>query len=119
MARAKVILRGCKTFEASPTKGGRKWKKGAPVILINDNEIDYYRTQSEFTVTDLGEPKKVAAKPEADGGGEGGPDKHTKSSLKKLGKDELMEMAEDTFGLELEGDETKDALAEAILEAQG
>jgi hypothetical protein len=121
MARAKVVLRGCQTFQASPSKGGRKWKKGAPVVLTNENEIAYYKTQTEFTVTELGEPKKKAAKPEPDeGGGEdGGASKHTKTSLMRMGKDDLMELAEDTFGLELEGDETKDDLAEAILEAQG
>jgi len=121
MARAKVVLRGCKTFQAAPNKGGRKWKKGAPVILTDENEVAYYKTHSEFTVTDLGEPKKQAAKPVAPegGGDDGGTDKHTKTSLKKLGKDDLMTLAEETFGLELEGDETKDELADAILEAQG
>jgi hypothetical protein len=122
MARAKVVLRKCQTFQAAPNKGGRKWKKGAPVILTNENEIDYYRGQAEFVVTDLGEPKKKAAKetPADDGGGDdGGDDKHTKASLMRMSKDDLMTLAEDTFGLELEGDETKDDLAEAILEAQG
>ena len=122
MARAKVVLRKCQTFQAAPNKGGRKWKKGAPVILTNENEIDYYKGQSEFVVTDLGEPKKKAAKPaepSGDDGGDGGEDKHTKASLMRMSKDDLMALAEDTFGLELEGDETKDDLAEAILEAQG
>lgn len=121
MARAKVVLRKCQTFQAAPSKGGRKWKKGAPVTLTNENEIAYYKGQSEFVVTDLGEPKKKAAKeePATDDGGSGDDlsPGHTKSSLMRLSKDDLMELAEETYALELEGDETKDALTEAILEA--
>lgn len=64
MATARVELKGA----LSHSRGaGRVFHKGLPQILSDANEINYYRTQSAFTVTDLEEPKKPAQQSEPSG----------------------------------------------------
>jgi tRNA1(Val) A37 N6-methylase TrmN6 len=45
--------------------------------------------------------------------------KLTKAALNKMGKDELEQLARDSFSIELDKRKTKASLVKAILEAQG
>lgn len=57
MARAKVVLKEAVSY----TIKGRVWKKKQPQILTDPKEIEFYRANSRFSVTDLKEPGKSAA----------------------------------------------------------
>ena len=116
MARARVELIG----SLSHTRGGRKFERGKPQILTNAAEILYYQNQSDFAVTVEEAPKKKAkAAPPTPPAGEakGDGDDYTEEQLKKMKKDELIEVA-DELELLLEGNEKKSEMIEAILEAQ-
>lgn len=122
MARARVELRGSLTHEASAAGGGRKMKKGSPVVLTNPAHIQYYRDQAGFAVTFLADKKKakpVATEPDGGDGepGGGGAVLHTEAELKKMRKSELVVVA-DALGMEEPDEHTVAELVSGILDAQ-
>lgn len=56
MARARVVLSNAQ----SHVRGNRTFKKGVPEILTDEDEIAYYKAQSQFTVTMLKDPTRPA-----------------------------------------------------------
>lgn len=115
MARAKVTLRNSETFQGLQDV---IWKKGQSRTLTKSDEIEYYRRQSEFVVTDLAAPKAKAAPASPPPSDDDAP-KLTEAELAKHTKAELVEFGADEFGLDLNPDDRKDDLIAQILEAQG
>jgi hypothetical protein len=119
MARAKVVLRGSKSYQ---TPGGVNWERGKPKTITNPGEIDYYISNPEFTVTKLAEPKKKASDLLETTDSSGTPDETgdqpevlTESYLNSINKADVVKIAEE---MGLHGNGTKAELVAAILEAQ-
>ncbi len=109
MARARVTLRGCITYQ---TPAGKTWKRNESRIVTNASEIAYFRNNTEFNVTDLpdAEPKPPPKSED--------PKAYTASVLGRMAKPELVTLAANRFTLPLEDDMRKDDMVTAILEAQ-
>ncbi len=135
MARARVELKGCQSYNDK----ARKFKKGEVQIITNPTDILFFKSLSDFSVTELQEiapkvkkakkkpvpekivPKEVAPKEEVleDDDGETEDDiVYTKDELKEMKKRELVELAtqRDLF---LEGTERKSRIINVILDGQG
>ena len=122
MAKARVQLRHC---ESHTGMTGSAWIKNQSRVLTNASQIDYYKSQTEFVVTMLEEPKSKPkqAKP-ATSSGEGddnaGGDGLSKAKLMRMSNAELVDFAAEKYQLALDEDEMKKSdLVAAILEAQG
>ncbi len=111
MARAKVTLRGCRTFQG---KDGRLWKQGQTRIITDTGKIRYFRALGEFVVTVLEDapPPKEAAPSEKPGA-------YTQASLGRMTKDQIQTLGAERFELILESSERKEDMIVKVLEAQG
>lgn len=107
--RATVTLRKAETFTG---RGGLIWRKGQSRDLTDDGAIKYYRGQSEFVVTDRPDAVK-AEEPEKKA-----PPTFTENELKRVKKEDLIELAASGFGLELSEELKQPDMVAAILEAQ-
>jgi len=111
MARARVELKGCLTFQGK----GRTFKKGSPQILTNPADIMYYQQQAVFVVTMLSEKSKVVVETKQPVDNIKDDNDFNESELRKMKKADLQEVAEE-LGLDTEG--TVNELIERILDAQ-
>lgn len=110
--RYKVVLRGCETFS------GRygDWKKGQSQD-VDEGEASYYKGQSEFVVTELGDVPAVAAPASAPAAETEEPVLFTEAELKKAVKTELLEIGAQ-LGLTLSEKTSNAGLIRAILRKQ-
>lgn len=124
MAKARVELIGSLTHTAK----NRTFKKGEPQILTDGAEIEYYKGQPEFGVTELREvkPKAAAAPPpppeeDDEEEVEDAPVKHTAESLSKMSKADLItEASGPPFNLALSPEMKKaDMIAEMLQALDG
>ncbi len=117
MARARATLRNCETFTG--LKPGGSWRKNQSRVLTDEKEIAYYRSKSEFVVSDLSEaPARRRAAPVTPGGSDG-PPTYTEATLKRMNKPELVSLGAEQFKLALTEEDNKGDLVAALLEAQG
>lgn len=113
MAKARVVLNKCETYDAR----GRKFVRGTPQIITDDREIMYYKRQAEFSVTMLQEVKTAPAKPKD----EPKPVKkvYTKSDLDAMTKTDLIRLGQsEQFNLDMESDMKKPEMVKALLVKQ-
>lgn len=117
MARARVVLRHCESYTG--LTGGDSWKKNQSRVITDERKIAYYKSLSEFVVSDLADApaRKKAAVSTA--GGQEGPPSYSKSALTRMNKLELVDLGAEQFKLALSVDDHKDDLVAALLEAQG
>ncbi len=109
MARARITLRGCLTYQ---TPKGKTWKRGESRIVTNQGEIDYFKNNTEFVVTILPDAEpKLPPKSED-------PKAYTSAMLGRMTKPELVTLAAERFTLEIDLDSRKPDIIVAILEAQ-
>ncbi|MFW9927888.1 MAG: hypothetical protein ACFFD1_00685 [Candidatus Thorarchaeota archaeon] len=113
MAKARVVLNSCSTYEGH----GRKFVRGAPQIITNDSEILYYKRQAEFSVTMLQEIKATPAKAKETPK----PVKkvYTKSDLDAMTKTDLVRLGQsEQFNLDMESDMKKPDMVKALMATQ-
>ncbi|KKN30269.1 hypothetical protein LCGC14_0835840 [marine sediment metagenome] len=111
MARAKVTLRGARSFQS---QSGDKWEKNQTRIITSDKAIRFYRVQSEFVVTMLADAAQPPPPPESEK-----PNAYTAAALGRTAKPDLQNLGAERFELTLEDSMRKDDMITAILEAQG
>ncbi len=117
MARARVTLRNCETFTG--LKPGNAWRKNQSRILTSEKDIAYYRSKSEFVVSNLAEApaRKKAATVTSEGSESSST--YTETALKRMTKSELVSVGAEQFKLAITEEDSKSDLVAAVLGAQG
>lgn len=120
MARAKVTLQLAAAYKGPD---GLKWKRGQTRTLSGAT-LEYYRHQSEFRVTDEVElsapvPTKASEQVPESSSVSDETATFTEAELRKLSREELVDLAAEGFGLVLGPRDAKNKMIAAILEAQG
>ena len=115
MAKARVVLSKCESYEAR----GRKFVRGVPQIITDSREIMYYKRQGEFSVTMLQEVKAAPDKPKPKEEPKPAKKSYTKSDLDSMTKTDLIRLGQsEQFNMDMESDMKKPDMVKALLAAQ-